>query len=353
VADLKSTRVIEEGGPSDRPCTEVVKKAEALAQKAKARSLARMISSETQGDAPGTQGEQIASVDLVAPREVEMEQISLFTSHDIRPNNEYPTLLTRLPIFRPSHRSKQNRLLDQDNALQFVTPFGSGRRHGPPLTILDEDTLIAIMRLRSKCLIGKGQHLPFPVPVTYQADERGRVRVHTVTCTITQINTEKRLTDAGPNYRATLDSVKRLAATSLEINVNSHERYFGAISRGTTIKLLDVVWTAMETDGFLLIQFSPLTAAWLENEYTYIDWGVRLQLSDLGKSLHRFLSGQPKHYKGHLGKIALTVGYDGPARNLKPRFRVAFEELKSVSWLQSYEFSGTGRKSPISIEIYR
>ena len=282
----------------------------------------------------------------------EMEQSGRFNTYPLVPNNQFPTLLTRLPIFRPTTRIKQKKMLDQDNALEFSTPFGSGRRHGPLLTVRDEDTLIAITRLRDRRLYGNATDLPIPI-ASWCADTQGKVQVHFVLCTVQDINHEKNLTNGGENYRATVDSIKRLAATSIELNTNRHERYFGEVEKGGTLRLLDVIWELYEKDGILLIQIPPIIAYWLEKEYTYLNWEVRLSLNDLGKSLHRFLSSQPRHYQGQVSRIAESIGYDGPSKNTKPRFREALEQMLKLKWLSSYRFTGTGRRQPLMLSIER
>jgi hypothetical protein len=283
----------------------------------------------------------------------EMEQLGLFTSSPVVPNNEYPTLLTRLPIFPPILRSRQKKRLDQDNALVFKTPFGTGRRHGPPLTTEDEDTLIVLLTLRDRRITGRADRLPFPVPGVYSFKEDGCCCVHTVVCTASQILEMKGISNGGSARDWTLESIRRLAATTLEINVNKHERYFGKMTKGTTIKLLDVVWSIYETEGYLLMQFSPIVANWLEREYTYISWSVRKELTELGKSVHRFLSSQPKYYKGELATIAKVIGCDIPNRNLRPRFREVLDKLVTLDWLKQYKISGTGRNTPLTLETWR
>ena len=125
-----------------------------------------------------------------------LEGEGYFVSYPVSPQNEFPTLLARLPIFRPSQRMRQKALLNRDNALEFSTPFGSGKRHGPPLTTRDEDTLIAVTRLRSKRLYGPPHQLP--IPLTDSASLRNEnVGVHCVVCSVDQINKELGLTDGG------------------------------------------------------------------------------------------------------------------------------------------------------------
>lgn len=282
------------------------------------------------------------------------ESQGLFVSYPITPTNEFPTLLTRLPIFRPTRRGHQQRLVNKEFALEFTTPFGDGKRHGPPLTVRDEDTLIALTRLRSKRVYGLPQSLPIPIADIYATkNARGTVGAHYVVCSIDQVNRELRLTDGGPNYKRTFQSVKRLGATTLELNLKRHERYLGAVKTGRMLSLIHVQWQTFEENGLLVVLFPPVIANWLENEYTYIDWSVRLKLNDLGKCLHRFLSSQPKKYRGQLNKIATTIGYDGPTKNVKQRIRSSLKQLEELGWLKSYRFSGNGRSQPLTLHISR
>lgn len=281
-----------------------------------------------------------------------LEGQGYFASYPIKPQNEFPTLLTRLPIFRPTRRRRQHKLQDVDNALSFSTPFGDGKRHGPPLTVRDEDTLIALTRLRSKRLYGRPQQLPIEIADIYES-KAGRVGVHYAICSIDDVVRQLGLTDGGENYKRTFQSIKRLGATTLELNLKTHERYLGSIKTGRMLQLIHVQWQVYDRDGLLLILFPPVIAQWLENEYTYIDWKIRLQLDDLGKCLHRFLSGQPKRYQTQALKLADTVGYDGPRKNLKQRIGRSLDKLIELGWLKSYTFSGNGRSIPLTIQIER
>ena len=282
------------------------------------------------------------------------ESKGLFVSYPISPGNEFPTLLTRLPIFRPTRRGHQQRLVNKEFALEFTTPFGDGKRHGPPLTVRDEDTLIALTRLRSKRVYGLPQSLPIPIADIYATkNARGTVGAHYVVCSIDQINRELGLTDGGLNYKRTFQSVKRLGATTLELNLKRRERYLGKVKTGRMLSLIHVQWQTFEENGLLVVLFPPVIANWLEKEYTYIDWSVRLKLGDLGKCLHRFLSSQPKKYRGDLRKIATTIGYDGPAKNVKQRIRSSLKQMQEVGWLKTYRFSGNGRSEPLMLHIFR
>lgn len=271
-----------------------------------------------------------------------------FVSYPIRPGAEFPTLLTRLPIFLPTQRGRQRKLVDKELAFTFMTPFGEGKRHGPPLTVRDEDTLIALMRLRSKRLYGKAPQLPVKID-----SEQGRVGVHAVVCSISDVVAELGLTDGGRNISRTFESVKRLAHTTLELNLKTHERYLGPVQTGRVLSLVHVQWQVYKENGLLVVQFPPVIAHWLENEYTYIDWTVRRQLDDLGKCLHRFLSSQPKGYKNQVSRIATSIGYHGPQKNIKQRFGRSLKQLIGIGWLKTYRFSGNGRSEPLVLHISR
>lgn len=275
-----------------------------------------------------------------------------FVSYPLKPENEFPTLLTRLPIFRPTRRTHQQRLQDIDNALAFSTPFGEGKRHGPPLTVRDEDTLIALMRLRSKRMYGRPKQLPVEIADIYEG-KGGRVGVHTTLCTLDDILTELKLTDGGANYQRTFESIKRLGATTLELNLKTHDRYLGSVQTGRMVQLMHVQWQVYDKDGLIVVLFPPVIAQWLDEEYTYIDFSLRLQLDDLGKCLHRFLSGQPKRYHTQALKLADTIGYDGPAKNLKQRLGKSLDRLMELEWLKAYEWRGNGRKTPLTLHIDR
>lgn len=281
-----------------------------------------------------------------------LENQGFFVSYPIHPENEFPTLLTRLPIFRPTRRRHQHRLQDIDNALAFSTPFGDGKRHGPPLTVRDEDTLIALMRLRSRRIYGRPEQLPVQIANIY-ATKTGQVGVHHTLCSIDDIVRQLGLTDGGENYKRTFNSVKRLGATNLELNLKTHDRYLGFVQTGRMLPLIHVQWQVYERDGLLVVFFPPVIAQWLDKEYTYIDWKTRLQLDDLGKCLHRFLSGQPKKYKTEILKLADTIGYDGPIKNIKQRLRKSLDQLQMLDWLKKHKFTGNGRSVPLVLHIER
>jgi len=284
------------------------------------------------------------------------EQLGLFDSIPLTNKDVFPTLLARIPVFMPVTRSKQKELLDEDNYLRFNTPFGSGTRSGPLLTIRDEDTMLALDRLRCKQLHGIGSNLPIKVSEQmYNMDDSGKLRVDIVICTITQINEELGLSDGGENYTETLNSVKRLDSTVIALTTNKQERYLGRCKEGGSFKLIDLRWKAYEEQGIVFVQFSPVVTEWLNNEFTYINWQVRKALGkdDKAKALHKFLSSQPNTYSRDMYEIANLIGIADEKRRIKTKLESAAKALIKVGWLQDYAFIGTGRKIPYKLHTVR
>ena len=298
-----------------------------------------------------------ASPELVrqaALRFLEREQLGLFDSFPVQPGNEFPTLLARLPIFPAIARARQKKLLDADNALPFETPFAKGRRHGPPVSVEDEDCLIALIRLRQRRLVGQGGKLPIPIGSHHFTDSAGKVSVHVVCCTLSQVLTEMGQCDSGRNFQRALQAFKRLAAMVVEVETQQAHRYFGQSTKGTSFKLVDIVWEAFETQGLILAQFPPVVVHWLENHASYLQWDVRRKLTGRNaRALHRFLSTQPRTYDADMVWLAQTIGWEGDKRRMRTAFETVLQQFIDLQWLEAYEISGTGRRVPHRIHIWR
>ena len=281
----------------------------------------------------------------------EQEIDGRFVAYPITPGAEFPTFLTRIPIFLPMKRGRGLKL-DQDNALPFVTSWGRGRKHGPPLTIYDEDTLMAIARLRKKRLEGTPSNMPIPLSAIQPGAEEGsdKVSVHVIACTLSDIQHECGDSDGGTNLQLRLASIKRLGATVIEFDRDTKDKLG---YRGTQVKLIDVAWDVYEENALLLIQFSPLMALWLESEYTYINWNIRKHLSDTGKALHRFLSAQPKQYSIFAEKLSTVIGFQRPYRYFMSDLRTTMAKLEELGWVSEWEITGTGRRVPHKLTIRR
>jgi len=300
----------------------------------------------------GTRGRTSDSVVERAQLDLfQLERRGQFVAVPINPQNEFPTLLTRLPVFVPGRAGKQRERLDHDNALPFETSWGTGRKFGPPLTVYDEDTLMALGRLRQNMLIGHPSNMPFPISRLYATHESADVHVHVVYCMLSDIQAMCGTSTGGRNNKLRLASVRRLAATKIEFNKETQDK---VNSTGTTIDLVHVKWDAYEENAVLYVQFSPIMATWLERAYTYIDWNLRRKLrSDVGKAVHRFLSGQSAKYVIFTKKLQATIGHTGPYKHFMADLREALEQLQAEGWLREYAISGNGRKHPHKLSVSR
>lgn len=294
-----------------------------------------------------------ASYRLCRAREDEIrrvERTGRFTCLPLAVGCEYPTLLTRLPIFRPSRRVSQIKALNNRGGIVFDSPWGSGVRKGPPVTVFDESVLMALLRLRTYQLTGRGEALPLAI----RSNDTGYRHVHYAICTASQIVRELGLARGGKQYRTVTDSVKDLAAVTIELEDRVRARYVGATESGSSIRLFELRWDTHADDSVLEVQFSPAMSRWLGADRTFVDPLVREALgSDLAKALHRFLSSQSAYYRTTLERCCDAVGFDGVARNARTKFGAAFDELRRQGWLAHVEFSGTGRLDPISVETLR
>lgn len=290
-------------------------------------------------------------------RVVRNEQLGLFSAISIKKEEAFPTLLTRVPLFMPISKAKQKELLDLDNALPFETQFGKGKRYGANLCVFDEDVMYALSLLSKKRLSGEHSKLPISVPITYKADKNGNVHVNIVLCTVTDILKELELSNGGRERKRVIDSIERLASTTIVLTLNKKDRYLGSCEIGKPIKLIDIEWQHYATEGFIFGQFSPIFTYWLENEQTYVNWKIRKKLkTSLSKALHRYLSGQLSNTNSELGpnfnvleKVATTIGYSCRKSDLKKNFKKSLDELESAGYLLDSDIIGTGRATPYRI----
>jgi len=296
------------------------------------------------------------AVDRMSGHVYKNEQMGLFDVVQMSQRKIIPTLLTRIPIFMPISKAKQKKLLDEDNALRFETPFGKGKRYGANLSVFDEDVMYALSRLSKKKLIGPHDNMPIKVSKIYKANEKGSVNVDTVVCTITEILNLLGLSKGGKMRRDIVDSLERLASTTLILTLNKEDRYLGKCETGKPIKLVDIEWQLYSSDGLIYAQFSPVVTYWFESEFTYYNWDTRKQLKNrLAKALHRFLSSQPKEFfkLNKLDDIAASVGFHGRKCDLRASFTRALDELKKVGFLEDYLIEGTGKAQPFRLYASR
>lgn len=335
-------------------------KLEALQQKGRQRSTDQAIASideaEEGGAAPAvkqrSKRQQRQALHNFQYSLFNDESSGLFETASLRPGTEFPSLFTRVPIFPVRRRGKKSKREDKDRAYQFVTSWGRGRVHGPPLNVYDEDTLIAIMRLRSQRIKGRPHHLPIPLSA-YQAGlpmlPDDDVSVHLLVCTLTEI-VQMCGEKGGKTNQLRLESIKRLGACVIEFDRQTRSKVG---YRGTQMKILDIAWDVYDADAVLLIQIPPIMAQWLESDYTYIDPNIRRQLTDTGKALHRFFSSQRKNYEIHAEKLIDVIGYERSYSEFMRDLRSTLDRLVQLGWIEHKHISGTGRNQPHKLEFRR
>ena len=336
----------------------LVERTENLAKKAMISSAKKKEATATQELIPTPQKNNVPNRGKSTLTIIEEAQLSLFqqelqgrfTNIPLDPQTEYPTLLTRLPIFLPIDASAQRALLNKDNAIEFETSWGKGKKYGPPLSMTDEDTLIALGRLRKSRLIGNPNHLPVQVSDLYRVTGEENVSVHITPCTVSQVQLECTPTTGGDANKLRLASIKRLAATTIEFDNKTADKLVG---RGTTIKLIDVAWQEFADTAILYVQFTPIMSQWYDNEYTYIDFNIRKQLTDTGKAIHRFLSGQPKVYEIGTKKLMGTILYQRQYKAFMSDLRKTCNKLVDLGWITEWCITGTGRGKPQMLTVNR
>lgn len=265
----------------------------------------------------------------------------------IRPDNEYPKELTRWPIFVPGNRESQHALLDKDHALPFTTSWGCGRRFGPPLSVYDEDTLIALTHLRQVEVRADAQKLPIPQTGSEVSEAE---EVHGVWCLLSDIQAELGQKRGGMNNKLRLASLRRLNGTRIELERHAANAV-GA--RGGAFNLIEVAWERFDDDGLIYAQFPPLMTRLLNESYSYLDFNVRRELPDAGKAVHRFLSGQPRSYCIGAEKLKTTIGYMRSTGSFMRELRETMTRMKSLGWVKAWTISGTGRSHPFMLRIER
>lgn len=285
-------------------------------------------------------------------RLIEQAQLQLFEGEQrgdykqfpIEPNSEYPSLLARVPVFAPGQRAIMAKRLDKDLAMTFETGWGKGRKFGPPLTIYDEDTLLAILGLRQRQLVGSGCKMPMPVTHPGRQDEE--INVQVVFTTVGEIQHFLGLAKGGRGHKRRLESVKRLAGVVIEFTRTSDPALNSVIRGGSfSTKLLELVTQDMDSESCLYIQLPPVMVRWLSESYTYIEMDVRRQLTDHGKAIHKFLASQ-QHFNISLEKLQEITGSSLHHRDFNRSTRQTMKKLHEIGWCE-YKITGNGRSKPL------
>ncbi|WP_295386002.1 hypothetical protein [uncultured Thiodictyon sp.] len=281
-----------------------------------------------------------------------VEQSELF------PTSEYPTPLTRLPLFPPVTRETAIEMFKRGwTRLASRWDGGGVLRSGPALNIYDEDTLLGLMALRSMRLKGLPNQLPVPLP---DLDPKGCapladvVAVDTLNFRMSQLETAIRGDQpkggwSGPGLARRRQSLDDLSGLRLRFEMPRG----GLEYSRKMISLFDTRGFSKETDACYYVQFHPLVSQWLENYRTYIDLVLRRKLSDLGRALHRFLASQRSNrtYVIEMATMYEAIGAQERVGKLNHHARVQLGIMQADGFLEAFSITGTGRSHPFVLEV--
>ena len=286
-------------------------------------------------------------------RERGIEQFELF------PSAEYPTPLTRLPLFPPIQRSTSRELAAAADwiALESRWDGGGVYKAGPALTVYDEDTLFGLMNMRQQGMTGPADRLPIPAPPGVAASglaPSNPVRVHALYCLVSQLESviQGNTPPRGWGGRALTkrrESMENLAAITLKF-----QKPKGADAlHGKPIQLIFIEYVATAKDACYYVQFHPLVSQWLEEYRTFLDFDIRRQLSPLGKAMHRSLASQRSNrtFAIPLTEFFASIGAFGELRDRKREALPQLEKLIALQFLERFAITGTGRRTPWILEV--
>jgi hypothetical protein len=286
-------------------------------------------------------------------RERGMDPFPLF------PASEYPTPLTRLPLFPPVKKCTARQTAASGDWVPLTSRWDGGGvfKYGPALTVFDEDTLFGLMTLRQQGIKGPADRMPLIAPPSHGKNglaPSNPVKVHALYCLVSQLeNAVKGYTPdngwGGRTLAKRRDSIDTLSRVMLKF-----VRPKGADAfHGQPIQLLFVEFVVTPTDACYYVQFHPVLSHWLEEYRTYIDFNIRRQLSPLGKAMHRALASQRSNgtFDVPLADFFESIGASGALADRKREAATQLEKLCDLNFLACYSFTGTGRRVPSRLRV--
>ncbi|MFK5948249.1 MAG: hypothetical protein QM500_05725 [Methylococcales bacterium] len=286
------------------------------------------------------------------------EQLSL-DFLEIVPSNEYMTAFTRIPVFLPvKNRKKCN--ADPEEGVVMETSWGRIRRFGAGLNIYDEDTLMGLMHCcRQRAITGKTSDVyTYTQPTSQNELIRNKhepvITIHYGESSLYEINRYLNRGTGGKDYKKTRDSIRRLSRVTFEVEVGPS---------GKAIHINDLLFKLVNKEDsdsrqpFKVI-FQPLVTQLLASQLTYIDMNIRMQLTDLGKAVHRFLSSQfdSKRYSYEIGtkKLYEIIGYQGEYKAFMRSMRNdVIPKLIDTGWIKDGKIESDGKNKPLKLKILK
>jgi hypothetical protein len=336
---------------NEQPTTFLTDKLQSIEKAHKSREAAKQKKTVTEKVKRSVRGRsRIHAKDSLQLELIKQESTGRFTKHPIKANSEYPTSLTRLPLFTPTKRGETVHI-----NVRVKSSWGVIEKSGPALNIYDEDTLFGLLQMRShRVVCQQSNNLPININFRSKEGTAQEYVVHLTQCMLVELNEFLDRGTGGANFEATLKSIERLASANLKI-MNFKDRSNKTVrkSRGKVIHLFTVDWDTWGQNGVVFIQWHPEVVRELEKNYTYIDWKIRKNLTDTGKAIHRFLSSQRGYYKIGTKKLREIIGYARPYKYFMSDLRTAMQDLEKAGWVDQYMILHNGKVHPQMLCIER
>jgi len=273
----------------------------------------------------------------------------------LRPTSEYPTPLTRLPLFPPVTRATAIELFKR-GWTRVASPWDGGGvfRSGPALNVYDEDTLLGLMGLRAWRLEGPADRLPVAVGDADTDGAAAVVKVDTLQFRISQLESAIRGETPKGGWSGHAAARRRQSLDDLAgLQLRFDQPHGGRDYSRKIVSLFRTLGFSKDSDACYYVQFDPLVSQWLEHYCTYIDLALRRKLSDLGRALHRFLASQRSNpvYCIAITAIYEAIGASGRVGKLNQQARLQLAIMQRDGFLTAFAITGTGRSQPFALQV--
>jgi hypothetical protein len=225
-------------------------------------------------------------------------------------------------------------------------------RFGPGLSIYDEDTLIAILQLGAeRSYRGPRSILNRTLKTVDDGDPNAIEEVLVGSVTPYKVNRYLQRGTGGESLKQCQQSIDRLAVTQLLF-------IFEKAGKKMSAKFFEYLADFKATEN-TFFRIDPVMVKLLR-EYAEFDLTLRRKLSDTGKSVHRYLSGQDADNRIPLVDLMHHIRYQGELKEFKrlltdgrANYKGQLQILKEEQWLLDFEITGTGRKTPFVLHTRR
>jgi hypothetical protein len=283
---------------------------------------------------------------------------------ELSPNSKYPQLFANAGIFVPTSERKSH-AAEFDSGIEYWYDLDDIllRRFGPGLDIYDEDTVIAVWQLvMQKKLIGTKEQLSKKLgsDINVRKEDDADNAIHEAfvgVVTPYQVNKYLGKDTGGKTLKDRRESIIRLGRTSFEMTYKMEKK-----TTSPELKFFKFILDDKdEENGSFRVFLDPLMVS-LMQKYFIINIDIRRELTNLGKSVHRYLTTAPckldiliETMKGdvrHTGSMGDFVRDLRKGRALRGKEPIPpiIDQLKELGFLsENTEIQGTGRAKPFRL----